>query len=96
MLKDKELKMKLLQLLMDDMDEKVMSEVAKKEPTVKVVKHSEEEVPMSDVEDEMKEKLMEMSEELPEEEMEAESDEDDEDYGSRLMERLQKNKKSKK
>lgn len=78
-MQDQELKMKLMELLMDDMDEMAVSKLRKpEEPMALEVEMEAKELPMDELEQKISDK---MSPEMPVE--------DEEDYGgSRLMEKL--------
>ena len=79
---DQEIKMRLLELLMEDMDEMAVSKLKKpsEEPMAVEVEMEAKEMPMDELKGKMEEKMS-----MPEPEM----PEDDEDYGdSRLMEKL--------
>jgi len=90
---EKEIKMQLLEKLMGEMDQYAGSKFSpKSEPTVEVTEVEQKEMPMSDVQDMMKEKMSMPSEE-PSMEMEEEDGEDYED--SRLMDKLKKLKAKK-
>jgi len=85
---EKEIKMQLLEKLMGEMDQYAGSKFSpKSEPKVEVTEVEQKEMPMSEVQDMMKDK-MSMSSEEPSMEME-ESEDESEDYGdSRLMDKL--------
>ena len=91
-MQDKELKMKLMELLMSEMDEMAVSKLKKpEEPMALEVEMEAKELPMDELSAKMEEK---MSGELPSEPSMPEDDE--EDYGgSRLMEKLKALKKPK-
>lgn len=93
---EQEMKLKLLEQLMEEMDEAVASKIKpkKEEPSVLVKEVKQEEMPISDAKDMIKEKLMMPEAEMMEEEEkpmmpemeDMEEDEDEED--SRVMSKL--------
>lgn len=91
---DREIKMKLLEALMDEMDEASLSRL-KKEPMVNVKKVEEKEMPLEDAKDMIKEKML--SSEAPESEevIEVEQEDEEDDFGSDLMRRLREAKMKK-
>ena len=105
---EKELKMKLLEQLMEEMDGYSAKRLKpSEEPMVEVIEQSREEMPIEDAEEMLKKKLMGDSEEEEEEEMEEmpseealmdedEDEEDDEDYSSNMMRRMQELRKARK
>lgn len=103
---EKELKMKLLEQLMEEMDGYSAKRLKpEEEPMVEVVEQSREEMPLEDAEAMLKDKLMGDSEEedeemveLPSEEAMMDEDEDDEDeeYSSNMMRRMQELRKARK
>lgn len=84
---EKEIKMQLLEKLMGEMDQYAGNKFSpKSEPKVEVTEVEQKEMPMSEVQDMMKDK-MSMSSEEPS--MEMEDEDDSEDFGdSRLMDKL--------
>jgi hypothetical protein len=91
---EKELKLKLLEQLMDEMDEaalksKLPKEDATKTPMAKIVE--EKVVPLDKAKDEVMKKLQEVGYEQPE----IEDENEDEDYGSDLLRRIKEAKKRK-
>ena len=104
---EKELKMKLLEQLMEEMDGYSAKRLKpEEEPMVEVVEQSREEMPLEDAEAMLKDKLMgdseeedeEMSELPSEEDMmdEDEDDDEDEEYSSNMMRRMQELRKARK
>lgn len=100
---EKELKMKLLEQLMAEMDGSIGKKLGpKEEPIVEVESYESKEMPMSDAEEMLKDKLMgkeeeseEEMEEIPSEEAMMDEEEDDDDYSSNMMRRLQELRKKK-
>ena len=82
-MQDQDLKMKLMELLMSEMDDMAVSKFKKpEEPVALEVEMEAKELPMEELESKMEQKMSgEMPVEMPED--------DEEDYGgSRLMEKL--------
>ena len=96
---EREIKMKLLEALMDEMDESSSTKL-KKEPVVQVKEVEEKEMPLSEAKDMIKEKMMGAeSEEQPGVCSECEKEPcecEEDDMGSDLMRRLKEIRKAKK
>lgn len=89
-MKDKELKMKLLEELMEAMDEKAVSKLRPKEDMAVI--EEKQVVPADEVGDVLTEKLKQASmggdSDDSSEEMGAVDEDDDDDYGSRILQKL--------
>lgn len=83
----KELKMQLLEQLMQEMGDSSISKLKKPEPVAEVVEVKKEEIPASDLESKLKEKLMSGED--------CEDEEDDYSSGSNLLQRLKEMKAKK-
>lgn len=110
---EKEVKMQLLRKLMEEMDNSIGGKLApeqekeslEEEPTVEVIEAEREEMPISEAEDMIKDKLEGSldevkedaeDEEYEEEDLEEDEEEEEDDYnGSSLLKRLKELKKKK-
>lgn len=88
---DKEIKMKLLEKIMEEMGDAEVAKFKKKEPEVMVKEVKADVLPISDAKDMIKEKMM--GSEVEEEEEDIEDDIGEDDYMGEFYEKIKEKKR---